>query len=100
MPPLKLALALIIAIPLMGCAGTPKPASVLRGECKMFAGPEYAPKSKDQRDQSWIDETVEVGVSGCGWVRPKARPAEAPVLTKPALRKKGWKIWRQRTGGV
>lgn len=78
-----------------GCA-TPVPASVKGGVCKLFNAPPYAYKGKTFHDQSWIDDTIERGVAGCHWKRPKARPAgwdangnpvSSPAPTQPAKKK-------------
>lgn len=58
-----------------GCAGTSLPASVKGGECRVFERPEYAVRGKRPYDQDWIDGNIEAGVGGCGWQRPKPRPA-------------------------
>ena len=78
---LLVALALMVA----GC-GTSLPASVRGGECKVFTAPKYAPVSNVADDQEWIDETVESGVGGCGWERPKKRPKPTPAAKKVTIR--------------
>lgn len=64
----------LIAAALAGCQTT-GPASVRGGECRIFERPEYAVRGLRQYDQDWVDRQVEGGVGGCGWKRPKARPA-------------------------
>ena len=54
-----------------GC-GTLRAVSV-SGECKVFVSPVYVIGGKTPDDQSWIDDTIESGVAGCGWKRPKLR---------------------------
>lgn len=41
----------------------------------MFEAPPYAVRGAKKYDQAWIDETIESGVGGCNWQRPKPRPA-------------------------
>lgn len=49
------------------------PASV-EGVCQIFKRPEYVIRGQTREDQYWIDLTIESGVAGCGWPRPKALP--------------------------
>lgn len=74
-----------VSVAIAGCAGNSLPASVVGGECKVFERPEYAVRGKRRYDQDWIDSQVEGGVGGCGWKRPKPRPAsfDAPRTKKP-----------------
>jgi hypothetical protein len=70
--------------------------SVKGGECRIFERPQYVVLGKRPYDQDWIDSQVEGGVGGCGWQRPKARPAsfdavpgqKAKVVAKP-VKKRG-----------
>lgn len=39
--------------------------------CLVFQAPEYEVSGADRRSQRWIDSTVERGVAGCNWRRPK-----------------------------
>lgn len=71
---LRLVLIGLVSFMLAGCQ-TIGPASVKGGECRIFERPEYAVRGKRPYDQDWIDGNVEAGVGGCGWKRPKARPA-------------------------
>lgn len=77
------------ALLLAGC-GNPQIGSVAGGECKVFERPAYAVRGLRTYDQNWIDSQVEGGVGGCGWARPRPRPAsiDAPDRKKPATRKK------------
>lgn len=70
----RLALLILLPLLLVGCQ-TIGPASVKGGECRIFERPEYVVLGKRQPDQDWIDSQIEGGVGGCGWKRPKARPA-------------------------
>lgn len=70
----RLALPCLAGLVLAGCQTT-GPASVKGGECRIFERPEYAVRGKRRYDQDWIDSQIEGGVGGCGWRRPKARPA-------------------------
>lgn len=70
----RLALLCLAGLVLAGCQTT-GPASVKGGECRIFERPEYAVRGKRRYDQDWIDSQIEGGVGGCGWKRPKARPA-------------------------
>jgi hypothetical protein len=76
--------ALSLTVALAGCAGTSLPGSVLGGECKVFPRPEFAVRGQTTYDQNWVDDTVESGVGGCKWERPKPRP---PALDAPAARR-------------
>ena len=49
------------------------PASVA-GACQVFLRPEYVVRGQSKEDQEWIDLTIESGVAGCGWLRPKSLP--------------------------
>jgi hypothetical protein len=76
---------------LAACSGNSLPASVLGGECKVFERPEYVVRGAKRYDQNWIDGNIEAGVGGCGWKRPKPRPASfdttspgSAVATSPA----------------
>jgi hypothetical protein len=82
----RLALVMLLALPLAGCFETIK-GSVAGGECRVFERPEYAVRGKRQYDQDWIDSNVEGGIGGCGWRRPKPRPAsfDAKPVTKAAI---------------
>lgn len=64
-----LAVLLISATTMAGC-GTNAPASV-KGECKVFTAPGRVVVGKERVDQRWIDKTVEIGVTVCGWERDK-----------------------------
>lgn len=70
----RLAAIILCAGLLAGCQTT-GPASVKGGECRIFERPEYAVRGLRQYDQDWVDSQIEGGVGGCGWKRPKARPA-------------------------
>jgi hypothetical protein len=78
----RLALLAVAALWLAGCQ-TIGPASVKNGECKIFERPEYAVRGKRTYDQDWIDSQVEGGVGGCGWRRPKPRPASFDAIVAP-----------------
>lgn len=75
----RLILLALVAATLTGCQ-TIGPASVKGGECRIFERPEYAVRGKRPYDQDWIDGNVEAGVGGCGWKRPKARPASLDAV--------------------
>ncbi len=77
---IKLSLAFTLAALVAAC-GTPKPASVLEGECRIAHAPAFVIKGKTVHDQDWIDETTEGLVAGCGQPRPAARPVawDAPT---------------------
>jgi hypothetical protein len=90
----RLLLLGLAGLMLAGCQTT-GPASVKGGECRIFERPEYAVLGKRQYDQDWIDGNVEAGVGGCGWKRPKARPASFDAVpgqkAAPApVRKRGF----------
>lgn len=82
-----------LGISLAGCASSNSGvASLTGGACKAFDRPPYAIKGATPYDQAWADDQVEAGVGGCGWARPKPRPASldkpkaltvAPVAIKP-----------------
>lgn len=61
----------VAVLALAGCQTT-KPASVKSGECRVFTAPEREIVGADQYSQSWADDTVEAGVAGCKWKRPRA----------------------------
>jgi hypothetical protein len=90
-------LAIILGIPLLlGACQTTGIGSVGGGECKIFERPQYVVLGKRPYDQDWIDSQVEGGVGGCGWQRPKERPAsldavpgqKTKVVAKP-VKKRG-----------
>jgi len=68
MQPRKVLLALMTATPLAasGCS--------LRGDasCLVFNAPTREIRGTDAYSQRWADETIERGVAGCNWKRPKA----------------------------
>lgn len=78
---------LILILPLCGCITTNQ-GSVAGGECKVFEAPAYAIRGATQRDQDWIDPTIESGIGGCHWARPAPRPAEWDAAAKPKVAKK------------
>ena len=85
--PLSIA-ALFLSVALAGCAGIKPPASVAKGECRVFEPPPYEVLGKTPYDQDYIDGNVEAGVGGCGWKRPAARPPGLDAKTnKPAPHK-------------
>lgn len=65
-----------MSVALAGCAGTPRPASVSEGECRVFTPPKYVVLGKTTYDQDYIDGEIEAGVGGCGFARPLPRPPE------------------------
>jgi hypothetical protein len=69
---MKIAILVAAAFALAACA-TPRPASVVGGECRVFEQPNHPVKGKTKRDQAWIDDTVESGIAACGWNRPKSQ---------------------------
>ena len=71
----RLALLLLLAPLLGGCAWQTVKGSVAGGECKVFERPEYVVLGKRPYDQNWIDGTIEGGVGACRWKRPAPRPA-------------------------
>lgn len=77
---------------LAGCQTTGV-GSVKGGECRIFERPDYAVRGLRRYDQDWIDSQIEGGVGGCGWARPKPRPAAldggAPraAIARPAPRR-------------
>lgn len=75
----RLLLIACASLALAGCQTT-GPASVKGGECRIFERPEYAVRGLRQYDQDWVDSQIEGGVGGCGWKRPKARPASFDVV--------------------
>lgn len=93
---------ILACLALAGCVTTGG-GSVAGGECKVFEAPRYVIRGATQRDQDWIDPTIESGIGGCRWARPAPRPAEwdavrsAPsrVAVKAAKKKKagGW-LWK------
>ena len=64
----KVLLGLATATPLAvsGCS--------LRGDasCLVFSAPSREIRGTDAYSQRWADETIERGVAGCNWPRPKA----------------------------
>lgn len=68
----QLGIACVLAAVLAGC-GTSRVASVSGGECKVFQNPGFVVKGRSSIDQDWIDETIESGISACGWKRPRAK---------------------------
>jgi hypothetical protein len=91
--PLSIA-ALFLTVALAGCAGTKLPASVAKGECRVFEAPPYEVRGQTSYDQDYIDGNVEAGVGGCGWKRPAARPLgldAGPKAKNPAAHKKSKK---------
>src|SRR6185312_2156380 len=85
--PLSIA-ALFLTVALAGCAGIKPPASVPKGECRVFEPPPDEVLGKTAYDQDYIDGNVEAGVGGCGWRRPAARPPGLDAKTnKPAAHK-------------
>lgn len=90
LPALRSIVALCLTAGLAGCAGVKPPASVSKGECRVFEAPPYEVLGKTTYDQDYIDGNVEAGVGGCGWKRPAARPPELdarPKAAKPAAHK-------------
>jgi hypothetical protein len=81
-----------------GCAQNPKPATVIKGECRVFEAPEYAVKGLTRDDQDWIDVNTEAGIAACQWKRPHPRPVVAkPIAPKPPVPTKAIKKhWWQR----
>lgn len=84
-------------ISLAGCASDNRIATVKDGASKIFSPPPHVIKGATRVDQSWIDETIESGISGLGWKRPGPRPpgldAVKPVAV-PAPVKKKRPFWR------
>jgi hypothetical protein len=86
--------------------------SVRGGECKIFERPQYVVLGKRPYDQDWIDSQVEGGVGGCGWQRPKPRPASldavpgqkaaaAKPVKKPGLIKRVKdRVWKSKAEPV
>ena len=62
-------IVLIGVLALAGCAST-RPATI-GGECRVFHDPGFAVQGKRLKDRRWIGATQEVGISTCGWKRPK-----------------------------
>jgi len=58
-----------------GDLGKFRPVSVRGGECRVFIPPQFVIEGKTREDQYWIDMNIESGIGGCGWPRPKAKPA-------------------------
>lgn len=79
---------LTLLAPLMAGCVTTGGGSVAGGECKVFEAPAYAIRGATQRDQDWIDPTIESGIGGCHWARPAPRPAEWDAVAKPKVAKK------------
>jgi hypothetical protein len=79
----RLALLLLLALPLGGCEWQTFKSSVA-GSCAVFERPSYAVRGKAPYDQDVVDNFVESGVAGCNWTRPAPRP---PQLDAPAGRK-------------
>jgi hypothetical protein len=49
-----------------------------------------------QRDQDWIDDTVEAGVGACHWPRPQPRMSASPAAKpQPVIAKRHW--WQRRS---
>lgn len=103
MRPLAVAIVSLLALPAGGCFDkNNKPATVINGECRLFERAEYAYKGKTRHDQLYIDKQIEAGVRGCGYERPKARPAawdspqmvvKAPI-PKPAPKATLWERFK------
>lgn len=66
---------------LAGCVNTARFETVAAA-CAGFERPEYQIKGKTSYDQNWADDNTEVGVAGCGWARPKPRPAYLDMPVK------------------
>lgn len=75
----RLVVLCLSGLMLAGCQ-TIGPASVKGGECRIFERPQFAVRGLRPYDQDWIDGNVEAGVGGCGWERPKARPASLDAV--------------------
>lgn len=95
---------------LLAACGTPQPASVAKGECKVMARAAAQVCGITVQDQAWIDEEIEGGVAACKFARPQPRtptcqqlrdeiaavrdkkPAPIPVPPKKGIRErvKGW----------
>lgn len=54
---------------LSGCASN-RPASVYNGECRVFTDPGFRVRGREVRDDRWVAQTQESGISVCGWKRP------------------------------
>lgn len=54
---------------LAGCASN-RPASIYQGECRVFSDPGFRVRGRELRDDRWISQTQEQGISVCGWKRP------------------------------
>ncbi|WP_291955027.1 hypothetical protein [Chelatococcus sp.] len=39
----------------------------------MFRAPGVVIDGRTATDQDWIDDTIERGIAGCGWSRPRLR---------------------------
>ena len=76
---IRLALVILISLPLAGCFETIK-GSIAGGECRVFEAPKYAVRGYRSYDQDWIDGNIEAGVGGCGWKRPAVRPVSLDVV--------------------
>lgn len=61
---------IVAGLALAGCAGS-GPASVIGGECRVFADPGFAVRGKRLKDSRWIGSTQEKGIEVCGWKRPR-----------------------------
>ncbi len=60
----------VVVLALGGCASM-APASVQNGECRIFRDPGFAVRGKRLKDSQWIGRTQEVGITTCGWKRPR-----------------------------
>ena len=78
------ALAMLTLAMTTAACGHNAEVSVTGGEARAIEPPEYEIKGATDFDQRWIDRTVEAGVAGLGWQRPKERPAAWDA--KPAPR--------------
>lgn len=65
---------------LSACVHDGKFATLSQGACGSLPRAEYQIRGADTYSQRWADKTVEAEVVGCDFKRPKARPAEKPVV--------------------
>jgi hypothetical protein len=97
-------MTLTLAMTLAACGHSP-PVSVTSGEARAIEPPEFEVRGATTFDQRWIDATVEAGVTGLGWPRPKPRPAnldkpfEPPPVAKPPVKKKKRGLLKRLIGG-
>lgn len=68
---MRFAFIIAACLALGGCGATT--AASRSGVCAAFPAARHVVTATEREGQRWVDETVEAGVSACGFARPKAR---------------------------